>query len=194
MDRQKEKIKMSKSKIFLVFLSIIIFSIAVFSFSSCSGLLMEDAETGSMADETIVLEKPQLSDEQKRLLSSFGYPDEFVIIFDKQQEVTRVETWFYQAMESCFKFKNGEYIGYKRAITGDIESEVNDIRPEDFVFAMSPDMIKKLVGSQKVYEYTEPQTNFKLLIFEEKQLLCTFSDKDELINVIKSKKTLVDRY
>ena len=94
-------------------------------------------------------------------------------------------------MESCFTFEDGDYIGYERLISNKLVNKPNDIKPEDFVISMNPEMVRILIG-QRGNEYIEDDTGLKLLVFEEKQLLCVFDNNDELLNVVKSKETFAD--
>lgn len=44
-------------------------------------------------------EEIELSEDQERVLSMFGYPDEFIIVFDQDNKNLRIETWLYEDME-----------------------------------------------------------------------------------------------
>ena len=99
----KPKKKSSGLKIFLIVLfSIVGVAIIIFAglfilgkYMDNIGVNVNDEETPV---ETIELEQEEFSNNQIRLISMFGYPDEFVIIFNDEGENERAETWIYEAM------------------------------------------------------------------------------------------------
>ena len=63
-----------------------------------------------------------LSEDQKDLVASFGYPDTFTLMMDSE---TRYETWAYYIMNKAFSFIDGSFLE---------EIEMSEIDNESMVF------------------------------------------------------------
>jgi hypothetical protein len=174
---------MKKNKLYIL-ISTIIFLISLATvFSQCKQPEIKPVE------EVKELAKEELSYDQKRLLSMFGYPDEFIVVFDEENNNLRVEIWIYEAMESSFTFEGGKYDSRDRVITPNLSSDSYDIKPQDFVYAMSPDEVCYLMG-ENGEEIIDPTTGYKVLIFGEGIIACTFNLDDALINVARLRKVI----
>jgi len=133
------------------------------------------------------LPEEKLSDDQLLLLSIFGYPDEYVIIFDEENNNKRVEVWIFEAMQSSFLFEGGVYSSSEVVITPELLPDDYDIRPEEFVYSMTPDEVEYLVGEEG-YQLIETNTGLKSIIYGDGSIVCTFNTDDLLVYVSRSKK------
>jgi len=128
--------------------------------------------------------------DQERLISMFGYPDQFVIIFDEGDNNSRTETWIYEEMEASFIFKDGKYFDGDRVITSDLAPDSYDVRPQDFVYAMSPHELNSLIG--EIGEETiENNTGLKVLNFGSGIIISMFNSDGALVGVSRTKKTVL---
>jgi hypothetical protein len=125
------------------------------------------------------LPEEKLSDDQLLLLSIFGYPDEYVIIFDEWNNNKRAEVWIFEAMQSSFLFEGGEYSSSEVVITPELLQDNYNIRPEQFVYSMTPDEVEYLVGEEG-YQIIETNTGLSIV--------CTYNADDLLVYVSRSKK------
>ncbi len=132
------------------------------------------------------LQKEKLGSDQERLLSIFGYPDEFIIVFDLDNEKTRIETWLYEDMESSYTFISGEYNSSDRVITDELLSDDFDINPEDFVYGMSPDEVNRLLGDEGIVE-VDNDTNLKTITYGEGLIVCNFTADEALVSVLRAR-------
>lgn len=145
-------------------------------------------EEASEEDEQIIeLPKEELTDDQLLLLSMFGYPDEYVIIFDEGNNNIRIEIWIFEAMQSSFLFEGGKYTSSEIVITRELLPDNYNIRPEEFVYSMTPDEVGYLIGEDG-YQITEPNTGLKTIIYGEGNIACTYNTDDLLVYVSRSKK------
>lgn len=136
---------------------------------------------------TSKLSKKEPISDQERLISMFGYPDEFVIIFDEGDSNSRIETWIYEGMEASFIFKDGKYFNGDRVITSDLAPDGYDVRPQDFVYAMSPDELNSLIG-EIGKETIEENTGLKVLNFGSGIIVSMFNSDDVLVGVSRTRK------
>lgn len=145
-------------------------------------------EEASEEDEQIIeLPKEELTDDQLLLLSMFGYPDEYVIIFDEGNNNIRIEIWIFEAMQSSFLFEGGKYTSSEIVITRELLPDNYNIRPEEFVYSMTPDEVGYLIGEDG-YQITEPNTGLKTIIYGEGNIACTYNTDNLLVYVSRSKK------
>ena len=88
--------------------------------------------------------KAELGHDQERVIKLFGYPDQFLILFDEGNN-NRIDTWTYSEMETIFIFENGNYASteeyYKKVILDDKQK----VFPDDFIYAMTPDEVETLI-------------------------------------------------
>lgn len=186
--RRKSRLKIS----LIVIGSLIGFILIVFGGLVLFGEYLNIKESydlaGKESKDIVELKKEKLSYDQKRLLSIFGYPDEFFIVFDEEQDKLRVETWLYQPMEASFTFEDGIYKQWHRVITDKLLSDSYTVKPEDFVYEMNPDEVRCLIGEDG-YEYIDSETGLKVLVFGQAQIVCSFNDDDNLIAVARARTT-----
>jgi len=163
---------------------------------SSKGDEAEESEPGSGGAEAEITKdaepdaegsEEKLSDDQLLLLSIFGYPDEYVIIFDEENNNKRVEVWIFEAMQSSFLFEGGVYSSSEVVITPELLPDNYDIRPEEFVYSMTPDEVEYLVGEEG-YQLIETNTGLKSIIYGDGSIVCTFNTGDLLVYVSRSKK------
>ena len=144
-------------------------------------------ETEEEVDEQIIeLPKEELTDDQLQVLSMLGYPDEYVIVFDEGNNNIRIEVWIFEAMQSSFTFEGGKYSGSEMVITPMLLPDNYNIRPEEFVYPMTPDEVGLLIGEDG-YQITETNTGIKTIIYGEGIIVCTYNTDDLLVYVSRSK-------
>ncbi len=124
-----------------------------------------------------------LSSEQKKLIDSLGYPDEFIISFD-QENAMRSEVWTYILFEKSFFFHDGSYQGSSKIIMDGFGSMDNQIKPESFHAHMGPFDIIDEIG-KKGDELIDNITYRRYLIYDSGKLICSFDLEDRLISVSK---------
>ena len=108
----------------------------------------------------------QPSEDQEELISSFGYPDTFMLTM---QDESRYEIWSYYDMKKSFVFWNGDFV--EDQILEDVNEEFQfpEFRPTQFSADMTMDDIGKILGdftveaeisselieNAKVYDYSD---------------------------------------
>ncbi len=147
----------------------------------------ETPDSPKEEEQIFDLPEEKLSDDQLLLLSIFGYPDEYVIIFDEENNNKRVEVWIFEAMQSSFLFDGGEYSSSEVVITPELLADSYNIRPEQFVYSMTPDEVEYLVGEEG-YQLIEKNTGLKSIIYGDGCVVCTYNADDLLVYVSRSKK------
>jgi len=149
----------------------------------------EDLEETEEEEDKQITELPKeaLTDDQLQVLSMLGYPDEYVIIFDEGNDNIRIEIWVFEAMQSSFLFEGGKYTSSEIVITPVLLPDDYNIRPEEFVYSMTPDEVGYLIGEDG-YQITETNTGLKTIIYGEGNIVCTYNTDDSLIYVSRSKK------
>lgn len=177
-------------KIFLSIIGAVIVILAI------SFILLAVLDPGTAPDEKVLLQeeavnlqdlrKAEMSPDQKKVLSIFGYPDEFVIIFNPEGDIQRAETWIYEAMESSFSFADGDYEESERIITDKFTDDIYLIGPEDIYFSMSPAELRALLGEEGE-EFLDRATGLKLISFGQGIIAATFQE-DKLINLARLRK------
>lgn len=143
----------------------------------------EKEEDGQIAE----LPKEELSDDQMQVLSMLGYPDEYVIIFDEGNSNKRIEVWIFEAMQSSFLFEGGKYVGSELVITPKLLPDNYNIRPEEFVYSMTPEEVGYLIGDDG-HQIIEINTGLKTIIYGDGIIVCTYNTDDLLVYVSRSKK------
>ncbi len=143
----------------------------------------EEEEEGQIAE----LPKEELSDDQLQVLSMLGYPDEYVIIFDEGNSNKRIEVWIFEAMQSSFLFEGGKYTSSEMVITPTLLPDNYNIRPEEFVYSMTPEEVGYLIGDDG-HQIIEINTGLKTIIYGDGIIVCTYNTDDMLIYVSRSKK------
>jgi len=145
-------------------------------------------ETEEEEDEQITeLPKEELTDDQLQVLSMLGYPDEYVIIFDGGNNNIRIEVWVFEAMQSSFLFEEGKYTSSEMVITPKLLPDSYNIRPEEFVYPMTPDEVEYLIGEDG-FQITETNTGLKTIVYGEGNIVCTYNTDNLLVYVSRSKK------
>jgi hypothetical protein len=132
------------------------------------------------------LPKEELTDDQMQVLSMLGYPDEYIIIFDEGNNNIRIEVWVFEAMQASFLFEGGKYTGSEMVITPKLLPDSYDIRPEEFVYSMTPDEVEYLIGEEG-YQIIETNTGLKTIIYGEGNIVCTYNTDNLLVYVSRSK-------
>ena len=143
----------------------------------------EEEEDGQIAKLPI----EELTDDQMQVLSMLGYPDEYVIIFDEGNSNKRIEVWIFEAMQSSFLFEGGKYTSSEMVITPTLLPDNYNIRPEEFVYSMTPEEVGYLVGDDG-HQIIETNTGLKTIIYGEGNIVCTYNTDDLLVYVSRSKK------
>ena len=179
-----------------IFILIIVFLISIATggcsiFEKLKEIVPSETEENIEELEDKIDEVIGLSEDQARVTSIFGNPDEFVIVFSQNGEYSRAETWLFEEMEVSFTFLDGEYDTSDKVITAKLENDNFDIKPEDFAITMSPDEINNLIGEIGI-EKIDPETNLKVLTFGEGVITCTFDPDDSLLIVIRMRRVLPD--
>jgi len=177
--------KTKKSLFFIITcLATLILAMTFFSVGCLDliGLIGGEEEAGEITE----LQKAELSSDQERLLSMFGYPDEFMIVFDQDNENTRIETWLYEDMESSYTFISGKYNSSDKVVTDKLLSDDFNINPEDFVYGMSPDEVNHLLGDEGIVE-VDSDTNLKTLTYREGLIVCSFTADEALVSILRAR-------
>lgn len=123
--------------------------------------------------------------DQKKILSTFGYPDQFMVLFDEGDGNKRIDSWMYADMEACFLFEDGVYVDSSDYMVDDAGTGKYDIRPCDFVYGMAPSEVEEVL-EEEGRESLEQSTGLKLLIFGDGEVICIFNDMDRLIGISKN--------
>jgi hypothetical protein len=126
-----------------------------------------------------------LSKEQKKLISTFGHPGEYMIIFDRDSS-KRVDMWLYPELERYFIFENGKYTGGKEVINPDLKKDEIKVVPEDFIKGMKIDDVIKVLGAQP-QRNTDDKSGTTVLSFYDGLLIIAFNEKEEIINISRTK-------
>ena len=188
--------KISGFKIFIILIiSIVVLSIVVLSvlYIFTDYLRVRGATISKESQDQYLQngEDIELSEGKERVTSLFGYPDEFVIVFDQSSEYKRAETWLFEEMEASFTFLDGKYNASDKVITAKLENDNYNVKPGDFKADMSPDEINDLIGEIGIEEI-DPEKNLKVLTFGEGIITCTFDSDDSLIIVSRMRRVLQD--
>lgn len=130
-----------------------------------------------------------LSSEQKKLIDTLGYPDEFVIAFDNHSKSVRSEVWTYAHFDRSFYFEQGDYGGSQRSVSK-VPSSRMGISPDMFFYSMSPQQINALLG--KGDEIVDQITYKRYLLYQEAKIVCVFDFEDRLIGVSKSQTPVLE--
>jgi len=108
----------------------------------------------------------QPSEDQEELISSFGYPDTFMLTM---QDESRYEIWSYYDVEKSFVFWNGDFVE-DQALEGiDEELQFPEFRPTQFSadmtmqeidkilgdFTVEADISSELIENAKIYDYSD---------------------------------------
>ncbi|MCL5072545.1 MAG: zinc ribbon domain-containing protein [Actinobacteria bacterium] len=126
-----------------------------------------------------------LSKEQKRLISSFGHPGEYAIIFDRANS-KRFDMWVYPELERYFLFENGKYSGGKEVINPDLKKDEIKVGPEDFTKNMKINDVINVLGVQPEKDI-DNKAKLTVLTFYNGLLAVSFNEKEEIINVSRTK-------
>lgn len=129
------------------------------------------------------------SDDQEKVLSVFGYPEQFIILFDEGADNKRIDSWMYSDMEVCFLFEEGLFIDSDEYYLEGAGPGKYSVNPFDFYYGMTPPEVEEVLGG-KGEEILEEATGLDLLIFGNGEIICIFNDMDELIGI--SKNTLTE--
>ena len=125
------------------------------------------------------------SPDQKRVLSTFGDPDQFIILFDEGAGNKRIDSWMYIDTEVCFIFEDGIYAASSEYIVEESGKNGYIIKPYEFKYGMAPPDVEIILG-EKGMTVLEEKTGLKLLIFGEGAVICVFNDDDGLIGISKN--------
>lgn len=131
--------------------------------------------------------KAELGPDQERVIKLFGYPDQFLIMFDEGNNNNRIDAWTYSEMETIFIFENGTYDSTEEYFNKVILEDKQEVFPDNFIYAMTPDEIKTLISKESVESFDE-STGLKVLTFSKGDIICIFNPDDELIIVSKQLK------
>jgi len=139
-------------------------------------------------DEQIAeLSKEELSADQIRVISFFGHPDQFTIIFDEGNNNERIDTWIYSDMNAFYVFEDGVYNDSDEYFGEEFQQSRYGLLPQDFTYGMTPLEVEKLIG-QKGSESFDEYTGLDALIFGEGEVICIFNPDNQLIIASKQNK------
>lgn len=131
--------------------------------------------------------KAELGADQERVIKLFGYPDQFLITFDEGNNNNRIDLWTYSEMETIFIFEEGTFDSTEEYFNKVILEDKQEVFPDNFIYAMTPDEVKKLISKESV-ESIDEITGLKVLTFSNGDIICIFNPDDELIIVSKQLK------
>ena len=191
-----QKRKLTGFKIFLITLFSVIGAMIIvlgflFVFTDVLTTKEVSYEDQVKDEDSNEFDKWELSEEQQKLINTYGYPDEFIVVFDQDNENTRTETWLFEDMEVSYTFTGGKYNSSDRVITNELLSDDYEIRPEDFVYNMKPEDINNLLGDEGVVE-TDPDTDYKIITYGEGLIVCTFDADDAFLNILRAREIRSD--
>ncbi|MCL5069976.1 MAG: zinc ribbon domain-containing protein [Actinobacteria bacterium] len=135
--------------------------------------------------------KAKLGPDQERVIKLFGYPDQFLIMFDEGNNNNRIDAWTYSEMETIFIFENGAFDSTKEYYNKVFLENKQKVFPDNFIYAMTPDEVKTLIRKESVEKFDE-NTGLKVLTFGKGDIICIFNPDDELIIVSKQLKLSED--
>jgi len=189
--------KISGFKIFLIaffsFLAVCFITFgSIFIFSDILDSKEVSYEEQDQSNKPSALGKKPLSPDQEKLISVFGYPDEFIIIFNHGGDVSRIETWVYEAMKSYFTFEDGIYIEGDRFVTAEFKDDSYDVTPQDFIEGMTPIQVEQLLGETGI-KIRDSETGFMVLAFGQGIISCTFDSGNNLLNVARLRESFNDQ-
>ncbi len=122
----------------------------------------------------------ELSKDQDRVLSLFGSPDQFTVLFDESNNNKRTEMWTFIDMEAVFIFVDGIYNDTEHYFGKASKKTAYTLSPQDFVYGMSKVEVETLIG-QKGTESIEENTGLNILIFGQGEIICIFNPENRLI-------------
>ena len=166
---------------------IVLLLVFVIDISNLTNPFKSTSEAEEVEEDEVI----GLSEDQARVASIFGDPDEFVVAFNQSGEYKRAETWLFKEMEVSFTFLDGEYYASDKVITAKLENDNYNVKSGDFTAVMSPDEINNLIGEIGIEEI-DPETNLKVLTFGEGIITCTFDSDDSLMIVFRMRRVLPD--
>lgn len=174
--------------IIIVAISVIIIGVAIYFILANYTKINQVQESADIDDSgTFTLNKEELSADQDRVISLFGYPDQFTIIFDESYNNKRIDTWIYFDMKALFIFENGTYDYSEQYYGKEYQESEYILLPQDFTYAMTPLEVEKLIG-QKGAESIEESTGLNILTFGGGEIICIFNPDNELIIASKQNK------
>jgi hypothetical protein len=135
--------------------------------------------------------KAEMGADQERMINLFGYPDQFLIMFDEGNNNNRMDLWTYSEMETIFIFEDGAYDSTEEYYANVILEDRQKVFPDNFIYAMTPDEVKTLI-SKESEENIDEITGLKVLTFGNGAIICIFNPDDELIIVSKQLKLSED--
>lgn len=181
----------------IVIISVVIVGLAAYLIlinstgnSLSSMFLNQEQDSGATdAGDTAILTKEKLSADQDRVISLFGRPDQFTVIFDEGSNNKRIETWIYPEMNALFIFENGTYNDTEEYYGETAQESVYKLLPEDFIYGMTPPEVEMLIG-EKGTGSTDENTGLDILTFGGGQVICIFNPDSKLIIALKQNKLL----
>ncbi len=132
-----------------------------------------------------------LSAEQKELFAMFGAPSHFTILFAvdwDSETLTRTETWVYPDLNYIYAFRNGSYIGGKRAAYISAGEGNFHYTPLHFTADLSPEDIVAFLGSEP--EKVEETGPVKTYHYKTKKLALSFDRQGRLLSVVRAPEVL----
>ena len=189
--------KSSGLKIFLITLFsvigvVIIVLCSLFFFTDIFTVKGTDYLSQDKKEISNELSKWKLSQEQQELIGTFGYPEEFFIMFNLENEKSRLETWLYKDMEVSFTFTEGKYNSSNRVVTDELLPDDYEIGPEDFVSGMKPEDIDDLLDDSGIVK-VDSDTNFIVITYGEGLIVCTFDADETFLNILRGRRIRPDR-
>ena len=152
-----------------------------------TNITIDDTNTANNYTDTVILSKEKLSTDQKRVISLFGYPDQFTIIFDEGNNNNRIDSWIYCDMNALFMFEDGAYSDSEEYFAKESQQSSYKLLPQDFTYGMTPFEVETLIG-QKGTENFEEITGLNVLSFGEGEIICIFNPDSKLIVASKQNK------
>lgn len=131
-------------------------------------------------EQIVELSKEELSSDQIRVISLFGYPDFFTVAFDEAYDNKRMDIWIYFDMEALFVFENGTYNNSEQYYGEKSQESEYEVLPQDFIYGMTPIEVETLIG-EKGTESFEEDTGYGVMTFGGGEIICIFSPDSGLI-------------
>jgi hypothetical protein len=177
------------NKIIIISVSLFLFlcllagaAIAFYTLKGSSLFVKENLKSDFTQSSDEIPLQYELSEDQKKLISSLGYPDDFFISFN-QEKSTRWESWSYFEVAKVISFNDGKFVGEDNLL-----NEANSLgtttkyKPEQFHSQLTQEIIKQAWGKptlESTFETIFGKANGALY----PGLILSFDEKGYLIEV-----------
>ncbi len=131
-------------------------------------------------------QSPVPSDDQKVLLSTFGAPDHFQILFyydDFKKESVRLESWAYSQLSYSFIFKNGVYKQGEKVYIGSAGPNAYGFLPTRFTASTTAKQVEKWFN-EKPLIVSDSRPGVKIYNYGDGVMLFQFDRHNKLKGVL----------